>query len=77
MNHEPTKWWKVNYSKQPTTNYTCVLVQQSMTNKAVTISRYSAERDIEQWKWQITGEGRFTNSTQYSALKSDFSNTVH
>jgi hypothetical protein len=73
MNHEPIKWWKVHYSRQATTNYTCALVQQSTINKAVTISRYSAERDIGQWKWQTTREGRFTNSTQYSAIKSDFS----
>jgi hypothetical protein len=48
-----------------------------MINKALTISRQNAERDIGQGKWETIKEGRFTNSTQYSALKSDFSNTIH
>jgi hypothetical protein len=52
-------------------------IVSKINEKAATISRYSAERDIGQWKWETTSEERFTNSTQYSALKSDFSNTVH
>jgi len=46
-----------------------------MINKALTIYRQNAERDIGQWKWETIKEGRFTNITLYSALKTGFSNT--